>query len=1374
MGTLPIMSTETSPRAVRFSHGEAEKIGDKLIHPRPIPITTDSDASASSEDYTPDPIDPAELDERGDELGSLARYADGGLSGSIASLAPNSVANSASRGQRHSVSEGNGTSPTLNGTGSRQSQRPLPLTRTPSSTYAPMRGPPLQPSAINTRSGSRPRQRSEDPADKFRNQEPAYLRLMRQDQPSNGYFDPYTPSVDYTDDESEGETPSSEGVFDDRYNEETIMFYNTDENDLQLTDEDVKDPDNRERLEWHGMLAAVLTGDVVRQEKKRLIGSSEQQGGISAHKAELWIGLRSKMCGRSLAVQRRMIEDARANLDRTIDEIIRFEVQGESEAGKPPIEQIRDVVKKIEKCESLYSSWQALGADHKTATSQSFHEAVDAVMSWYNTNEMINTELAILKKWVGNDALDFQMKKQRSPSTNGLSDETSFLDRLMKEDVLKSLHDDGDEEEKQKIAAKTKTLIRRSMLAAISTTITKAKETLIMNSAAFKKRHLPPYIEEILTLISFPSRLIEEIIKVRLTYARKMKETTQQNTILQDQMIGQFEILLKLAIRIKQECLTVLQPQPGWQLPPCIDDSFDQVVLEALKFYFKMLNWKLSRNKNTFKEAEVLFQEWDFANMVGRNLQGGDIEVAEQFSTLTFKALNRLSQTFERELQRKPKESADAMSKRYKPVLESVRVRHRMLQRFSRMLSDHYENASDLSIAFAPDELQHFYDRLSVSGHFFVDEVDGIQIIASPSLVGRDDEVQTVLRTCFHGPQQDPDPTDPYVLILRPETPLHWFGNRSAQPLNIDSTDLKVGQMRLIADGSQYRLINARKALLDSIDMHLDLVVEQRSNLHKVNSRLMEIRKVAFKLSNTFMDSVQVIRKQTEGLDCAELIQTCFVFATEFGQRSLISMDSNRRQMNNMNLTKLALDWVSFICDDCAVNDRKSFRWAVPALEFAMGMTRGRHILALDPTEYARLRAKVSGCMRLLISHFDILGAKSNQAAAQSERERIEALVGQFKRLDKNRMLNDEDAFKYIQENRLERIAEIDELQRQTISERQGLGRVLEVSNEVDRSLAYLSSSATNVTMRWQQGHFVGGGTFGNVYAAMNLDTGHLMAVKEIRLQDPNAIPQIATQIKDEMGVLEVLDHPNVVSYYGIEVHRDRVYIFMEFCSGGSLANLLEHGRIEDEQVTMVYALQLLEGLAYLHESGIAHRDIKPDNILLDHNGVIKYVDFGAAKVIARQGQTLVRNTTTVPNRSMTGTPMYMSPEVIKGDNPGKAGAADIWSLGCVILEMVTGRRPWSNLDNEWAIMYNIAQGNPPQLPDTNQLSPQGIDFLKKCFVRDPKRRASAVELLQHEWIMCIRSQVVEPPTPSDSSGSAQSTPYPNSASSRAAAEGFS
>lgn len=167
-------------------------------------------------------------------------------------------------------------------------------------------------------------------------------------------------------------------------------------------------------------------------------------------------------------------------------------------------------------------------------------------------------------------------------------------------------------------------------------------------------------------------------------------------------------------------------------------------------------------------------------------------------------------------------------------------------------------------------------------------------------------------------------------------------------------------------------------------------------------------------------------------------------------------------------------------------------------------------------------------------------------------------------------------------------------------------------------------------------------------------------------------------------------------------------------------------------------------------------------DILLDHSGVIKYVDFGAAKVIARQGKTLVGDRSSTANKSMTGTPMYMSPEVIKGENPGRQGSVDVWSLGCVILEMATGRRPWASLDNEWAIMYNIAQGNPPQLPTADQLSASGIDFLRKCFIRDSKKRASAAELLQHEWIMSIRSQVaIEPGTPSDSGVSS----YSNSSS---------
>lgn len=1219
-------------------------------------------------------------------------------------------------------------------------QRPKGPVRTPSNTYNPSSSRiPAAAYPDSIRSSSRSRQRPNE--SRFHAQERAYVQKLRQDYAGEYFSGAYAGTAD--DSDSEGETPSSEGHYDDRLDQETIMFYG--EDDVLPTEEDLKDPENKERLEWHGMLEAVLTGDVVRQEKKRLIGSTEQEASKSAHKSELWLGVRSKVCGRHLPVQKRFIEEARSNVDKWLDEIVNFEVKGESEVGKPPHAQIKDVVDKIEHCEGLYPSWSALVAKHKTAESPQYKAASEAIVSWYNTNAMINTELSILRKWVGNEELDFTQTKQRSPAVNGISsDETSFLDRLIKEDGLPSLINDVPGQKHPK-----------GMLPPISFIISKAKQTLILHSEPFQKMHLPPYLEELLTLISFPSRLIEEITKTRLEYARNVEETAQHNPMMQDQMIGQFRLLLKFATEIKTEYLAIEKPEPGWELPPCIDESFDRVALEALRHYFKMLNSKLGGNKNTFKEAELLFQEWDFANNIGSHLYRGDIQVAERFSALTTKALNRLSQAFERELQEKPQESAADMSKRYKACLDAVRVRQRMLQRFSRMLSENYEHCSDYSISFAPDTMQFFYDQLLASGHFKVDtgvyEKEGQYVIASPEMRDRLGDIQRML-TITSSETFSNEMGDPYLLILRPEDPLSWFGDVISVPLKEPTVDLKRGQLRLCASSSQ-ALPHARLAFIDAVEMHVDLLQEARSNIRKVNTKLTENRRVAYKLSNTFMDSVETIRRQAAGKDCQELVQTCFVFATEFGQRSLQNMDANRRQMNNLKLTKLALDWIGFICDDCVASDRKTFRWAVQALELAMGMTRGKHILILDEEEYARLRSKVAGCMSVLISHFDIMGARSN-VAAQVEKLKIEEIMKQFQKLDKSRIQDDVEAARFMTDQRMVSLDKVDDFIHEKESERRARGRVLETTTEADRSLAYLSASATNVTMRWQQGHFVGGGTFGNVYAAMSLDTGQLMAVKEIRLQDPNQVPTVAAQIGEEMSVLEVLDHPNIVSYQGIEVHRDRVYIFMEYCSGGSLANLLEHGRIEDEQVTQVYALQMLEGLGYLHESGISHRDIKPENILLDHNGIIKYVDFGAAKVIARQGRTMVADLhATKPDRSMTGTPMYMSPEVIEGKNPGRAGAVDVWSLGCVVLEMATGRRPWANLDNEWAIMYNIAQGNPPQLPTSEQLSPQGIDFLQKCFIRDPKNRWSAVELLQHEWIMAIRSQVVEPATPSDAGG---------------------
>lgn len=1230
--------------------------------------------------------------------------------------------------------------------------RPV-ASRQPSNAYAPPRRPhqySMNSTSSRQRNGSSNRSRR-NPNAEYRAQEKAYVQRIRQDAPDNDFYaEPRTPSLDYDDESSEEDEASPNATYldNDGYDQDTLLYYGNEEQEPSV--EELKIPANRERLEWHSMLANVLTGDVVKQEKKRLIGGADNAGDSSL-KTEVWIGVRAKTCGRTIAAQKRMIEDGRSRVKTTIEGIIAFEIKGETEVGKSPLEQVREVVNKIEKIEGLYPTREAFENAHPRAASSAYREMCNAVISWHNTTELINTELGVLQAWVGNVELDFSKSRTRpiGEQQGHLFDESSFIDRILKEDGLKSLQGDN------------------SLLNGVNTVIHKAKSTLIDNAEAFSDRHLPPYIEELLTLINFPSRLIQEIIRMRLSYAKKMKDPAQQGVMMAEQMILQFQILLKLAVRIKEAYIVLAQPEPGWDLPPCIDDAFDSVVLDALKFYFKMLNWKLMANKNTFKEAEILEQEWDFSNELARHLEGGDVEVAEQFSSLTSKSLVRLTSHFEKELQKRPDEVAGAeMDKRYKAILDSVRVRQRKIFRFSKVLSQRFENATEYNINIDRESYEDFLHALAVSGHFLVEtpttpsEKTGLYILASPALQNRPKDIESMLGTCYHAEDSPDDPSNPYVLILKPEYPLQWHGARMDSDLRQPHLALKTGRTRLVADGSQQRLANANITFAAVTGIQLNVLVEQRANLPRVNDELTKIRKTAYKLSETIMGSVEIVRKQTAGLECQELIQTCFAFATEFGQRSAIYMDQQRRAMHQLKLTHLALDWVSFICDDCVASDRKTFRWAVVALEFAMMMTRGQNILGISEEEYATLRAKVAGCMSLLISHFDIMGARST-VAAQAEKQRLESMVGKL-RLDVSRLKDDEESSRIVRMQWIDELEKIDQQRKDREAERQALGRVLEDSNDADRALTHLSASAGNVHLRWQQGQFVGGGTFGSVYAAINLDSGHLMAVKEIRLQDPKLIPTIVSQIRDEMGVLQVLDHPNVVQYYGIEPHRDKVYIFMEYCSGGSLAGLLEHGRIEDETVIQVYALQMLEGLGYLHEANVVHRDIKPENILLDHNGVIKFVDFGAAKVIAKQGKTIVADADgRGRQRSVTGTPMYMSPEIIKGDKRTHArlGAEDVWSLGCVILEMTTGSRPWAALDNEFAIMYNIAQGNSPSMPTAEQMSEVGLDFVRKCFERDPSKRISAAELLQHEWILTIRSQLSldpsTPQTPASEGGSA-------------------
>lgn len=659
-----------------------------------------------------------------------------------------------------------------------------------------------------------------------------------------------------------------------------------------------------------------------------------------------------------------------------------------------------------------------------------------------------------------------------------------------------------------------------------------------------------------------------------------------------------------------------------------------------------------------------------------------------------------------------------------------------------------------------------FMNSLKSSKHFLVYtglfEKDGIYTIADPSLMSNPEKIISLFKGFSSRGESSEVPVQ-YLLFFCIQEPLVWEGQIVNIELDAIDLDIKPGRMRMVCEGGTAELKDARDRLANqsgSVDF-FEVAVESISQMSKVNHELARMRKLLYRISVSVISDTCNFRKTFKGYQ--DIVQNLFVFAREVSQRGINVMDESRRGHLAITLINLCIEWLSFICDDCVPTDIKTFRWTVMAVEFTMIMTRGVNIVALSDEQFTKLRLKVAGCMTLLISHFDIMGARSTAEKRQK--------MTRDKELNKPRTIMDDDEL--IREFHVDVSKKLDQLEEQLRS-KHNMGKVLDESDANAELLTYLSSNFSKMPFRWQQGRFIGGGSFGSVYAAVNMDTGSVMAVKEMRMQDSNSMKQVLKAIRDEMTVLEMLKHPNIVHYYGVEVHRDRVFIFMEYCQGGSLARLLEYGRIEDEKVVQVYTMQMLEGLAYLHHMGIVHRDVKPENILLDHLGVIKFVDFGAAKVIANQGRTRQASAGTASISreggktkvgSMIGTPMYMSPEVITGANKGRQSSIDIWSLGCCVLEMATGRRPWANLDNEWAIMYHIAAGHLPQLPSPDQLSPAGQAFLMRTLQRDPRNRPTAVDLLDDPWIMKIQLSTLGPldaqtPSPSIDSASAFMSPH--------------
>ncbi|KAF5812246.1 putative mitogen-activated protein kinase kinase kinase STE-STE11 family [Helianthus annuus] len=253
--------------------------------------------------------------------------------------------------------------------------------------------------------------------------------------------------------------------------------------------------------------------------------------------------------------------------------------------------------------------------------------------------------------------------------------------------------------------------------------------------------------------------------------------------------------------------------------------------------------------------------------------------------------------------------------------------------------------------------------------------------------------------------------------------------------------------------------------------------------------------------------------------------------------------------------------------------------------------------------------------------------------------------------------------------------------------------------------------------MEWTRGPVLGRGSSATVSAATST-SGDVFAVKSMEFSQSESLQK-------EQHFLSILKSPYVVSYKGCDItieENKMVYnIFIEYMSGGSIIDSIN--RRNGEGLTNLeiasYTRHIVKGLEYIHSNGLVHCDIKGGNILLQEGGIAKISDFGCAK---RADQA----------SPVCGTPMFMAPEVARGEE--QEFPADVWALGCTVIEMATGVSPWPNANNPVSVLYRIAySGETPKIPDG--LSDQAKDFVSKCLIRDPRRRWTAKELLEHPFI---------------------------------------
>ncbi|KAJ7249235.1 kinase-like protein [Mycena haematopus] len=264
---------------------------------------------------------------------------------------------------------------------------------------------------------------------------------------------------------------------------------------------------------------------------------------------------------------------------------------------------------------------------------------------------------------------------------------------------------------------------------------------------------------------------------------------------------------------------------------------------------------------------------------------------------------------------------------------------------------------------------------------------------------------------------------------------------------------------------------------------------------------------------------------------------------------------------------------------------------------------------------------------------------------------------------------------------------------------------------------------------KWIRGELIKKRTHGGVYLGLNATTGEMMAVKQISFPQNSAgeLPgrPSARTFKRELDNMKALRHPNLIDYLGLEETGGVLSVFMPYIPGCSIREKIRKYGVLDADIVKSFTSQILDGLIYLHAKGLIHGALKSSNVLVEPTGTCKIEGLCCLEAEIRDS-----------SRAIPGAIFWTAPEIIRTQYKAYNSKADIWSLGCIVLQMLTGKRPWFNTEAV-AVMFKLYQQTlRPCPPDDLALDPAAVDLMEKCLALKPEDRLSAVHLKQHPFML--------------------------------------